>query len=49
MGAANLGQMTDISLESKVKRKKEQEGFKSLHKFDRKLNVAQPYLMVVDK
>ena len=40
----NLRQMTDILLESTVKRKK-----KVLHTFHSKLNVAQPYLMVVDK
>jgi len=45
---ANLGQMTDISLEKKV-RKKNRKALNALYKFDSKLNVAQLYLLVVDK
>ena len=44
----NLGQLTDISLESTVKRKN-RKALNVLYKFDSKLNVAQLYLLVVDK
>jgi len=38
ISAANLEQMTDISLDSKVKRRK-RKALKALHKFDSKVNV----------